>query len=97
MHAEGRSLFTGSAETQRTTDEYAGLSWSYSRREVLDQCTRRYLLQYYSGNLLDAKFTEKVNLLKGVKNRHLRTGELVHLVIGTYFRKLKQGKRLSPD
>jgi hypothetical protein len=32
-----------------------------------------------------------------VKNRYLRTGELVHLVIGTYFKKLKQGKNLSAD
>ncbi len=84
-------------EFSGATDEYAGLNWSYSRRELVDQCTRRYFFQYYAGTLEDAEFGARVQFLRGMKNRYLRTGELVHLVIGTYFKKLKQGKTLSAD
>src|SRR6266567_2737718 len=81
----------------RATDAYAGLKWSYSRRESLEQCNRRYFFQYYADKLEDAEVRARAQFLKRVKNRHLRTGELVHLVIGTYFKKLKQGKKLSAD
>lgn len=97
MHTETGSLFPEHAEAARTTDEYAGLSWSYSRREALDQCTRRYFFQYYAGAMEGTELKAKVIFLKNVKNRYLRTGDLVHLVIGTYFKKIKQGKTLSAD
>lgn len=87
----------GLSEASGTTQEYAGLSWSYSRRESLDQCTRRYFFQYYAGALEDPAFKAKVQFLRGVKNRYLRSGELVHLVVGTYFKKMKLGKTLSVD
>ena len=97
MQAETGSLFPELGETDRTTDEYAGLGWSYSRRETLDQCTRRYFFQYYSSALESSELKAKVSFLKNVKNRYLRTGELVHLVISTYFKKLKLGNTLSAD
>lgn len=84
-------------ETPAARDNYAGLNWSYSRRESVDQCTRRYFFQYYADALEDAELRTRAQFLKALKNRHLRTGELVHLMIGTYFKKLKQGKRLSAD
>jgi ATP-dependent exoDNAse (exonuclease V) beta subunit len=37
---------------------------------------------------------EQVKRPKEIKNHHLRVGELVHLAISTYFKKLKQGKDL---
>jgi len=89
--------FAEPPEVGATTDTYAGLNWSYSRRESLEHCTRRYFLQYYSATLADSALKERVRFLRAVKNRYLRTGELVHLVIGTYFKKLKQGKTLSAD
>lgn len=76
-------------------DGYTGLRWSYSRREALDQCPRRYFYQYYCDAINDADFRARVKSLRNVKNRYLRTGDIVHLVISTYFKKLKQGKRLS--
>ncbi len=88
---------TGLYETSGTTDEYVGLSWSYSRRESLDQCTRRHFFQYYGGALEDAEIRVRVQFLRSVKNRYLRTGELAHLVVGTYFKKMKLGKTLSVD
>jgi len=87
----------GLSEPSGATDEYAGLSWSYSRRESLDQCTRRHFFQYYAGALEDPEFRAKVQFLRGVKNRYLRSGELAHLVVGTYFKKMKLGKTLSVD
>jgi hypothetical protein len=75
----------------------SGLKWSYSRREVMDQCSRRYFYQYYSNSIGDPKFRARVKELRAIKNRHLRTGDLVHLVISTYLKKLKQGKQLSGE
>ena len=77
--------------------DYAGLNWSYSRRESLEQCTRRYFFQYYATALQDVDMRNRSQFLKSVKNRFLRTGELVHLVISTYFKNLKKGKNLSAD
>lgn len=97
MNAPLQQRLSDDPEFSGGADEYAGLNWSYSRRELVDQCTRRYFLQYYAGTLEDSEFRTKVQFLKGVKNRYLRTGELVHLVIGTYFKKIRQGKTLSAD
>ncbi len=97
VHTAQQPRLTGLTETSGTTHEYAGLSWSYSRRESLDQCTRRHFFQYYAGALEDAEFRARVQFLRSVKNRYLRTGELAHLVIGTYFKKIKLGKTLSVD
>ena len=84
-------------ESQKDPNVHDGLSWSYRRRESVEDCTRRYFFQYYSRNLKDAELRGKVELLKATKNRHLRAGQIVHLVIGTYFKKLKVGRSLSPD
>lgn len=97
MSAQQQLDFGEVPETPAREDACAGLRLSYSRRESLDQCTRRYFFQYYGSALENSELQAKVQFLKGVKNRHLRTGELVHLVIGTYFKKLKQGKQAFAD
>jgi hypothetical protein len=89
--------FAETPELEGTTDAYAGLNWSYSRREALEHCTRRYFFQYYASTLPTGEFKTKVNFLRGVKNRYLRTGEIAHLMIATYFKKLKIGRNLSED
>src|SRR2546429_4867157 len=89
--------FTEIPELEGTTDAYAGLNWSYSRREALEDCTRRYFFQYYASALPSGDFKTKVNFLRGVKNRYLRTGEIMHLMIATHFKKLKIGRNLSED
>ncbi len=40
--------FAETPELEGTADAYAGLNWSYSRREALEHCTRRYFFQYYA-------------------------------------------------
>ncbi len=74
--------------------------WSYSRREMLAQCPRRYYYQYYGANQRTAKAEPqkaKLKFLKGLSNRYLRTGNILHLVISTYLNKLRQGEQWSPD
>jgi PD-(D/E)XK nuclease superfamily len=76
---------------------YAHLNWSYSRRESLDQCPRRYFYQYYAGCIASPAARDEVKYLREIKNRHLRIGELLHLAIGTYFKKKKLGTDLPPS
>jgi|SRR5437879_414378 len=97
MSAQQQLNFGEVPEILAREDAHAGLRLSYSRRESLDQCTRRYFFQYYGRALENPELQAKVQFLRGVKNRHLRAGELVHLVIGTYFKKLKQGKQVFAD
>lgn len=74
--------------------------WSYSRRETLEQCPRKYYYQYYGSNLTKAKDDpqkKKLHFLKALQNRHLRTGGILHLVIKTYLNKLQQGEEWTLD
>jgi len=89
--------FAETPELEGTADAYAGLNWSYSRREALEHCTRRYFFQYYASALPHGEFKTNGNFLRGVKNRYLRTGEIAHLVIATYLKKLKIGRNLSEE
>jgi CRISPR/Cas system-associated exonuclease Cas4 (RecB family) len=71
-------------------DSLQNIEWSYSKREALEQCPLRYYYEYFGANKKIAKQeAEKatLHLLKESSNRYLRTGEILHLVIGKYFRK----------
>ena len=71
------------------------VSWSHSRRSTLEQCARRYYYGYFAANKRTAKhdpLKEELHFLKGVQNRHLRTGTILHLIINTYLRKAQQGE-----
>ena len=74
--------------------------WSYSRRNVLEQCARRYYYQYY-GSLLKTSNNDpqkvKLNFLKNLENRHLRIGKILHSVIKTYLYKLQNEEHWSLD
>ena len=66
--------------------------WSYSRRSLLERCPRAYYYQYYGANRNTARaepLKERLHFLKSLTNRHLRAGDIVHLVIRTYLNKLK--------
>lgn len=76
------------------------LQWSYSRRGTLEQCPRRYYYQHYAANSRTAKAEtnkKKISSLKQLTNRYLRTGNILHLVIRTYFKHRQQGKEPSWD
>lgn len=81
-------------------DKPTFLEWSYSRRGVLEQCPRKYYYQYYGPSLKksnDDPQKEKLRFLKQLQNRHLRTGKLLHSVIRTYLKKIRQGEQWSLD
>src|SRR5712664_3781762 len=64
------SLFADLTEGVLASD-YVGLNWSYSRREALEHCTRRYFYQYYSEALKDPRLRARVLFLKSVKEQIL--------------------------
>jgi hypothetical protein len=74
--------------------------WSYSRRSLLEQCPRRYYYEYFGANKQTARdepLKADLRFLKGLRNRHLRTGEIVHLIIRTYLRKGQEGLEWSVE
>lgn len=69
------------------------MQWSYSRRTLLERCPRAYYYHYYGANKRTAKaesLKERLHFLKSLTNRHLRTGDIVHLVIRTYLNNLQR-------
>jgi len=74
--------------------------WSYSRREALEQCPRKYYYDYYGANSKTAKNEKDKAILqqaKHLKNRYLRSGEILHLVIRTYLKDCQNGKKWSDN
>ena len=71
------------------------MEWSYTRRATLERCLRWYYYQYYGANARTAKtepYKETLRFLKTLRNRPLRTGEIVHLIVRTYLTRLQQGE-----
>lgn len=82
------------------TQEKLDVEWSYSRRHMLEQCPRRYYYHYYGASARKAEAErqkERLRFLKGLSNRYLRTGQLLHLAIRTYFKKRQAGETGSFD
>ena len=74
------------------------MQWSYSRRALLDRCPRAYYYQYYGANKSTAKaepLKEDLHFLKALTNRHLRAGQILHLVIQTYLNRLQRNEYWS--
>lgn len=60
--------------------------WSYSKREVLRQCPRKYYYQYYDKS-------DGAKFYKSLSNKYLVTGKIVHRLISTYLKNTKTEKR----
>lgn len=76
------------------------LQWSFSRREALERCPRSYYYQYYGANLRSAKgepLKPTLRFLKRLQSRQLRIGELAHVVIRTYLKRVRQGESWSRE
>ena len=74
--------------------------WSYSRRNVLEQCVRRYYYEYYALQVAKMRRDpqlETVKKLKALQNRYTRTGTIAHLVIATYLRKARASDVWKPE
>jgi RecB family exonuclease len=75
------------------------VEWSYSRRNTLEQCPRKYYFDYYGSVQRKAQCEPQKLLLRSLKslqNRYERTGEIVHKVISEYFRAARTGTVKSP-
>ena len=101
MSGKQMTLFEES-EIQSGTESHKVIfsEWSYSRREMLEQCARKYYYQYYGSSLKKSNNDpqkENLHFSKNLQNRHLRTGSILHFVIRTYLNKLRQGEQWSLD
>ena len=68
------------------------VDWSFSKRQLLFQCPRKYYYQYYGASARTAKSDPNKSLLreaKSFKNLNLRAGEIVDIVIQTFLTKEK--------
>jgi len=78
----------------------ADVAWSYSRRSTLERCFRAYYYEYYGASKRTAgQETDKetIRVLKQLKNRYKRTGEILHLVIGNCLRKAQTGENWNTN
>ena len=76
------------------------IAWSHSRRVALEQCPLKYYFDYYGSNSRVAKSEprkEQLRSLKQLSNRHTRAGDIVHFVIRTYLKHLRDGEEWSVD
>ncbi|MYC75498.1 PD-(D/E)XK nuclease family protein [Candidatus Poribacteria bacterium] len=101
MSGKQMALFEES-EIQSGTESHKDIfsEWSYSRREMLEQCARKYYYQYYGSSLKKSNNDpqkENLHFSKNLQNRHLRTGSILHFVIRTYLNKLRRGEQWSLD
>lgn len=101
--AQQRTLFDTSpvlASEAEASREQSLIEWSYSRRELFERCLLWYYFNYYgakAGTAKDDPRKQELRFLKSLSNRHLRAGSIMHLVIRTYLRQLKDGEEWTLD
>ncbi|MGA8660056.1 MAG: PD-(D/E)XK nuclease family protein [Chthoniobacterales bacterium] len=68
--------------------------WSYSRRDIFEQCLRKYYYQYFGSSTRLAKSEpqkKRLQFLKSLSNRYLRTGDILHFTIRTWLQRARDG------
>ncbi len=81
-------------------ERVAKVTWSYSRRSLLEQCPRRYYYEYFgvaASTALAEPQKRELRHLKTLANRHERTGALLHAGIAHYFRRAQEGHPMGND
>lgn len=71
-------------------------TYSYSKRDSLESCARRYFYDYYAGAKsvpFDVERKATLRAMKELKNRHLWAGEILHSLIQL---RLARGQTWSP-
>ena len=102
MAQQGTLFDTGGllASEPAPAREHSRIEWSYSRRELFERCLMWYYFNYYgakSGTAKNEPRKQELRFLKSLSNRHLRAGEILHLVIRTYLKQLKDGQEWTLD
>ena len=78
----------------------ATVEWSFSRRNVLETCPRKYYYQYYGGKQEkrgSPKELDSLRFLKMLSNQHLVSGKIAHELIRLYLTKAKEGATFKLD
>ncbi len=68
------------------------VTWSYSRRDVLEKCARRYYYEYYGAAARAEPDKAEMSRLKRIQNRYERAGTILHFVIAAYLRAARKGE-----
>jgi CRISPR/Cas system-associated exonuclease Cas4 (RecB family) len=74
--------------------------WSFSRRNTMETCLRKYYYQYYAAkheSKLGIPVFDSVKFLKGLSSQHLVGGKILHNLIRLYLIKSKEGTEFSLD
>ncbi len=82
------------------SEQVREITWSYSRRGLVEQCPRKYYYTYFGAAARKSLAEpEKATLrqLKALQNRYERGGALLHLAISTYFRRAQAGTPMSGE
>jgi len=72
------------------------ITWSYSRRDRLEQCPLWYYFHYYGGKTDTAKTEprkERLRFLRKLSNRYLRVGDITHIAARSYLNALQRGEQ----
>lgn len=81
-------------------ERVAKVTWSYSRRSLLEQCSRRYYYEYFgaaASTALAEPQKGELRHLKTLANRHERAGTLLHAGIANYFRRAQEGNPMDHE
>ena len=76
------------------------VEWSYSKRDLLSRCNRRYYYHYYGFSkktALEEPNKQTIQSLKNIDNIPLHMGNTLHLIIQKYFKKAQDGEIWSLD
>src|SRR5580658_2108349 len=91
---------SGKTSSRKKNDNLITVKWSFSRRNTLETCLRKYYYQYYAAKLEDPGNRmnfDSVRFLKGLSNQHLVGGKIIHNLIRLYLTKAKNGTEFSLD
>lgn len=76
------------------------IEWSYSKRDLFERCLLWYYYNHYGALKTRAKLEplkNELQFLKQLSNFNLRAGDILHIVIGAYLKKAKNGEVWTLD
>ena len=81
------SMFSSISIDHQKAD-ISDLKWSFSRNNLLEQCSLRYYFYYFGGSMITAHKEPDKEILHNLKSGtycHQYAGELLHRIIQQYF------------
>ena len=73
------------------------VKWSFSRRNTLETCLRKYYYQYYASKLepTGTKDFKSIRFLKSLSSQHLVAGKVIHNLVKLYLKKAQTGPEFT--